>query len=302
VSDVSEQHKDLWDKAQIVLEPVGGLLTAIAVVWIGFITNRHLTARQDADAKERLYSELISRREDSESALRKDMFASIITSFLTKRDSRAPTSKEELEAKVLNLELLSYNFHESLNLTPLFLHLERAISEAPITREDRLEFVDRLKRMAAEVNRREGDLLESAGDSREWDVNLDSVPRTEGPSLRLDDATLTVDSVTRVFRLSAVGVDPARQELKLRLEVITPDTTADRKPEQATFTVGFFDFPMVDNTRLSRDQRCAVVLQQFDSSNAHIRLLYFPGSRASLRERPYYEEILENLQRKTPPS
>jgi len=297
---VSEERKDLWDKARIVLEPVGGLLTAIAVVWIGFLTNRHLTLRQDAGAKERLYSELISRREESESALRKDMFASIITSFLTQRDTHAPSSKEELEAKVLNLELLSYNFHESLNLTPLFLHLVRAISEAPIGREDRLQFVDRLKRMAAEVNRREGDLLESAGDSREWDVNLDSVPRAEGPSLRLDDATLTVDTITRVFRLSAVGVDLARQELKLRLEVITPDTTADRKSEQATFSVGFFDFPMVDNTRLSRDQRCAVVLQQFDSSHAHIRLLYFPGSRASLRERPYYEEILENLRRQTP--
>ncbi len=81
--------------------------------------------------------------------------------------------------------------------------------------------------------------------------------------------------------------------------MITPDNTADRKSEQARFTMGFFDFPMVDNTRLSRDQRCAVVLQQFDSSHAHIRLLDFPGSRASLWERPYYEEILENLRRQT---
>src|SRR5512143_1254424 len=204
VSDVTEGPKDRWDKIHIVLGPVGGLLTALAVVWIGFLTNRHLTLRQDADAKERLYSELISRREDSESALRKDMFASIITSFLSRSESRSAGSKEEIEAKVLNLELLSYNFHESLNLTPLFLHLVRAISEAPLTRETRLQFLDRLKRMAAEINRREGDLLESAGESREWDVNLDSVPRTEGPSLRLDDATLTVDGVTRVFRLSAV--------------------------------------------------------------------------------------------------
>ena len=91
---MSEERKDLWDKARIVLEPVGGLLTAIAVVWIGFLTNRHLTLRQDAGAKERLNSELISRREESESALRKDMFASIITSFLTQRDTHAPSSKE----------------------------------------------------------------------------------------------------------------------------------------------------------------------------------------------------------------
>lgn len=301
MSNVSEGPKDLWDKAQIVLGPVGGLLTAMAVVWIGFLTNRHLTARQDADAKERLYSELMSRREDSESALRKDMFASIITSFLSQRDGRSASSKEDLEAKVLNLELLSYNFHESLNLTPLFLHLVRAISVAPIAQADRVRFIDRLRRMAAEINRREGDLLESAGDSREWDINLDSVPRTEGPSFQLDDATLTAESITRVFRVSAVGVDPAREELKIRVEVITDDSIAGQKVEQGTFHVGYFDFPMVDNTRLSRDQRYAVVLQQLDRSHARIRLLYFPGSRASLRERPYYEEILENLRRKTPP-
>ena len=37
----------------------GGLLTGIAIVWIGFITNKHLSQRQEVDAKERLYSELM---------------------------------------------------------------------------------------------------------------------------------------------------------------------------------------------------------------------------------------------------
>jgi hypothetical protein len=294
---MNEASKDIWDKAHIVLQPVGGLLTGIAIVWIGFITNRHLNQRQELDAKERLYSELMSRREDSESALRKDMFGSIITSFLSNQKPRAPTPVDELEAKVLNLELLSYNFHESLNLSPLFLHLGRAISEAAITPTQRIQYRDRLKRVAAEINRREGDLLEAAGESTEWDIDLDSIPTGEGPSYRIGEATLTVDGFTRVFQLTALGKDLERQELRVRLEVIGPDTTSERKQTQAVFTVGFFDFPMVDNTRLSNDQRCAVVLLVMDQSHARVRLLYFPGSRASLRERPYYEEILENLHR-----
>jgi len=61
----------------------------------------------------RIYLELTSKREESESALRKDMFVSIIESFL--RPGAAT-----LDERVLNLELLSYNFHESLNLKPLF--------------------------------------------------------------------------------------------------------------------------------------------------------------------------------------
>jgi hypothetical protein len=53
----------------------------------------------------------MSRREEAESSLRKDMFVSIIASFLK-------PGTNDLSAKVLNLELLAYNFHDSLNLKP----------------------------------------------------------------------------------------------------------------------------------------------------------------------------------------
>ena len=75
---------------------------------------------QTSDTNARLYSELTSRREESESALRKDMFTSIINSFLRE----GPATPEQ---KMLNLELLVYNFHESLDLKPLFQHIQRNI-------------------------------------------------------------------------------------------------------------------------------------------------------------------------------
>jgi hypothetical protein len=52
---------------------------------------------------------------------------------------------------------------------------------------------------------------------------------------------------------------------------------------------------MIDNTRLSNDQRVAVVLTDMNPAGASLSLVYFPGSRASLREKPYYEEILKKL-------
>jgi hypothetical protein len=61
------------------------------------------------------------------------------------------------------------------------------------------------------------------------------------------------------------------------------------------FSVGFFSTPMIDNTRLSNDQRVAMVLTNLNSAGAGLSLLYFPGSRASLREKPYYKEILRKL-------
>jgi hypothetical protein len=70
-------------------------------------------------------------------------------------------------------------------------------------------------------------------------------------------------------------------------------TTASRYTVE--FPLGFFSTPMIDNTRLSNDQRVAIVLSDMNDAGASLSLVYFPGSRASLREKPYYEEILRKL-------
>jgi hypothetical protein len=61
------------------------------------------------------------------------------------------------------------------------------------------------------------------------------------------------------------------------------------------FWIGYFDFPMIDNTRLTHDQRAAVVLNAFEEGSADVTLAYFPGSYASLKEKPYYQEVVQNL-------
>src|SRR5687767_3390278 len=110
-----KQGKDVWDKLQIVLHPLNGLLTAIAVALLGYYTSSILRSSEEQTTKQRVYTELTTSREQAESILRKDMFLSIIETF------QRPESSS-VEAKMLNLELLTYNFHDSLNLKPLFTH------------------------------------------------------------------------------------------------------------------------------------------------------------------------------------
>jgi hypothetical protein len=62
-----------------------------------------------------------------------------------------------------------------------------------------------------------------------------------------------------------------------------------------TFHVSYFDFPMIDNTRLSRDQRAAVALNEFGEGGADLTLVFFPGSYASLKEKVSYDEVVEKL-------
>jgi len=281
--------KDHWDKAAIVLHPVGGLLTAVAIALFGFVTSNVLNRRQAVETNTRLYSELMSRREESESALRKDMFVSIINSFLTPGGS-------DLNAAVLNLELLAYNFHESLNLKPLFFDCQRRIDRAragatPAAGAELDAYETRLESVAREIARKQMIVLEGVG--RKFDRTIDMTNDPVGESL--EPATLTLDSIPTQFGIDILDVDRVNREITVGLTIETPDPVEGRQTKTATFTVSFFDFPMIDNTRLPRGQRCGIILNGFSAQSADITLVLFPGAYASLKEKPYYSEVLESV-------
>ena len=242
---------------------------------------------QTADTNARLYSELISRREESESALRKDMFTSIINSFLG-------AGPQTLDQRILNLELLVYNFHESLNLKPLFLHIGRLARQSG----ERRELLARLERVAEEVAKKQMLVIEEGGANFDATVNAKtlSFPLPDGSEAPFIARDLVVDGIKRNFRLEVLGATTDPEQLQLRITVRTDengrtDTTATE------FWLGHFDFPMIDNIRLPHDQRLAVVLNAFDGASglADVTVAYFPGKYAGLREKPYYDEVLAKL-------
>ncbi len=292
-----EEKKDIWQKLATILQAGGGLLTAITVAALGFIGSNYLKDREIAqnslqermqanETNVRVYTELMSRREEAESALRKDMFVSMIQSFLK-------PGTTSLDEKVLNLELLSYNFHESLNLKPLFLYIDRQIHASQDPR--RKEYLERVQNVAAEITRKQMLTLEGAGAKFDRIVDLGALKASPG-GVPLDEGTLSLEGIQRHFSIYVQEADRTTRELKVRLEVRTPQDTAESfETSSVEFWVGFFDFPMIDNTRLDHDQRCAVVLNAFEDDSADITLVYFPGSYASLKEKPYYQEVVENL-------
>jgi len=278
--------KDWWDKAAIILHPVGGLLAALAVAGLGFFGSQFLEKRQAEETRARFYSELISKREEADSALRKDMFMSILQSFLKPEST-------SIEDRILKLELLAYNFHESLNLKPLFTQLDTDISRSAAS--GKRDQMDRLEKIAREVARKEMVVLEGVGKSFEQTVDFEDVAKSPG-GLALEPAKLTLNGIDREFAIVVKKVDVNRKEMLVRLEVRTPrGPLGDYDTDEAEFWSGFFDFPMIDHTRLSRDQRCAVVVRNFGKSSARIALVDFPGSYASLKEKPYIQEMIKDL-------
>jgi hypothetical protein len=91
-------------------------------------------------------------------------------------------------------------------------------------------------------------------------------------------------------------VDEAQEQLLLRLEVKAPEGQPDLPDTRATFNVGYFDFPVIDNTRLTNGLRCAVTLTNYSKdAAADLTTVCFPGEFASLKDRPYYDEVIQKL-------
>ena len=286
----------VWHKSQTTLKALGGLLTAITVALVGIFGSQFLERQQARETSTRLFAELMTKREEADSSLRTEMFKSVINTFVQPKATG-------LEEKVLNLELLAYNFHESLDLGPLFKHVQKEI----LIKHAEKEYLDRLVRVTQQVTSKQVATLEEAGGKLDGRLDLDTL----GPegfdmidgSLRLRLATTDASEPPpreRHFTVTVLYADPRKKELRVRLRVRTlpiPGTDEQVSDQYSTFWVGFFDFPMIDNTRLSEGRRCAIVLRRFDPPNVEATLVYFPASRASLKEKPYYDELIHDLLR-----
>jgi hypothetical protein len=277
------KQKDFWDKVDIVLRPINGLLTALAVALLGYYTTSILRQSEVRETNQRVYTEVMSSREQAESGLRKDMFLSIMQIFLRPEGAG-------VESKMLNLEMLAYNFSESLNLKPLFAHMDRRINTAATS--EKKDYKERLDQVAREVKNRQMVLLEQVGRKFSRTIDFEKFRASPG-GMELEPEKLVLNNTEREFMLSVLGYDPGRQELTMELGVRTPRESSN--VQRRIFNVGFYDFPMIDNTRLSSDQRAAVVLNQTNEGGADLTLVYFPGSYASLKEKVSYDEVVEKL-------
>lgn len=289
-----EGGKDFWDKAEIILHPVGGLITAITIALVSYYASDYINKNQENEAKTRLYTELMSRREESESALRKDMFSSIINSALEEDVT--------MDEKILQLELLAYNFHESLNLTPLFTYLNRRNDLEIKDPKLNAAYQQRLHDMSKEVTAKQLASLEGVASIEKVVFFYDSLSYSPSDTFSCTflDSIVSSNEVIRIqhfAHLSILEKDSANASVQVRLKIYTRIPGKEDKVVDPTFDIDYFEFPMIDNTRLINDKRCAIVLRDFDTNNRFIELdlIFFPGSHSSLKERPYYDDIVAKL-------
>jgi DNA-binding transcriptional ArsR family regulator len=117
---------------------------------------------------------------------------------------------------------------------------------------------------------------------------------------------MSFDSIERQYRVVLGDLDPGRRTVSVTLEICWEDDEAARgkcprdDPQiSRPFTLDHFNFPKIDNTRLSDNQRFAVVLEDYetmgDNPEIVIAAVIFPSEHSSLRDRPSMEEAVELL-------
>src|SRR3954469_13251707 len=92
---------------------------AICIVPLLFELFAH--AHDERENQFRLYTELLSKREEADMAVRQGIFDKVFDKYL-------PPDSNDIDTRLVGLELMAANFHESVDISPLFWQLDRQVS------------------------------------------------------------------------------------------------------------------------------------------------------------------------------
>lgn len=293
----SQSRKSGWARFSGILRD---LATPLTVAIVGLLASIYVNRQQQLEANQRAFAELVSQRESADTNLRIEMFKTVLEGFL-RQDTTA------IQDQILKLEILAYNFNESLDLGPLFQDVFRRVNATNPTPSDPNRV--RLRHVAADVVAKQVEALTfELGVARDAPV-IDFAELSANPAglsdlvndvlqLRYPQESGVVHQPRR-FKVDIFGHDLNQQDLTVHLVISPPGQTGpDVTPEvDVRFRVGYFDFPAINNTRLSNGERCAIVVRNMDEYSAKISLVYFPANRAGLKDRMYVEEILDQMSR-----
>jgi hypothetical protein len=308
------------------LELVKILALPLVTLVLGYWFNSSLNQRQQDDTNKRLYAEMMGRREEADSNLRKDMFNSILATFMAKDPNGKVSSEELIRQQILSLELLAANFNDSLDIGPLFKDVQRRI--ALEERKTNAELRARLETVAQQVIEHQLTVVSDVGSVERGATvpakikDLSAHFMGFGARALTDRSTPPGEGVTRLcmsmrapdetrhfrqFTVDPIESDDTNREVKMHLyvskllkeeECKNPALDLVAKQEVDTnFEVGLFDFPLIDNTRLSNSERVTVSLTDLNADVLGVAIAYFPASRASLKDKPYYDELITTLVR-----
>lgn len=255
------------------LDLITKTVTALGALLAGVFIPIAINYNQEKNRETQLYVQIMTQREQSDSALRSQMFNALISSYFGQEILRDP------EKQMTYLHLLTLNFQEFFDARPLFEDLNKRVNP-----EQR------------------GRLLSIARDAAARQVNLLTKPDHEPMEIRL--CVQETDNCKKMQSFSLKGkqrVYPfAVRLLEVKPSEVRVRVSSDNERFNFTtveFETSFFDTPFMNNTKLADGSRFSFVLKYADPARkaASIEVVTFPEEYMNLRDRPYFDEMLSRL-------
>lgn len=326
--------RDLWGKTEALAKILAGIGVTIGSIAIPIIIGK----TSDQSHRAQVYMQVMSEREKADTAIRQEMFKTLLTNYLGRFDAdrNVLETPESFRRRIMFLDLLSLNFQEYLNARPLFedvrSRLERAkASERKGSKEyDAMgKLQEELFRVAKNVASRQSSTLALSGITRSFDmqkgetvcVRLHTVDNLKeldagsekplegtkkGSCTEGTDTERPIDKVLPAIEVELLQVNQADVQVRVtphRESFIKDTFVHSRRASPVEFQASYFDLPYMDNTRLFDGSRFALLLTSADKEEgtANFEVVIFRGDFSSLRDRPVFEEMLKKLNEEAKP-
>ena len=132
-------------------------------------------------------------------------------------------------------------------------------------------------------------------DPKDWLYNWpDDLGDLQGDTTNIN--LMTLESKTYRVTMHFRNLDNLHKSVTAGLTVDSIDTI---NPETAhtemEFNLDYFNFPLIDNTRLPNNQRIALVMEKFGETQIKVKVILFSGMYASQRDKPFLNEAIQQL-------
>lgn len=275
-----------------------------------------------------VYTKIMTERESSDNSIRANMFQMLFTAMFSKdvTSTNNPDNIRLIKQRVMFLDVLSRNF-DTVDIKPLFEELDGDLtakiyndqSYSDSLQKDYFAMRSELRRIGRNLSVKQLNALASLPGTVVKSIVL-LEDKDKNLVVMQDESSANSNGDTIPVEIKAQSLDDGKVEITLEYQKTKASDQGFKAP---SFVITFYDMPYIDNSIIDKDMRVGVVLTKYATTKdlelfrdridrrlikdyedlksggiakyAELRLIKFPAKYTGHRDRPYLQDILQNL-------
>lgn len=319
------KKKDLWD----IMQALGPALIAATVAIMGSVYSYQQAQMTKASEMREVYTKIMTERESSDNSIRANMFQMLFTAMFSKdiTSTKNPDNIRLIKQRVMFLDVLSRNF-DTVDIKPLFEELDSDLtakiyndqSYSDSSQKDYFAMRSELRRIGRNLSIKQLNALASLPGTVVKSITLMEDKDGHLQVIQDENTTNNGNGDSIPVEIKAQSIDDGKVEITLEYQKTKASDQGFKAP---SFMITFYDMPYIDNSIIDKDMRVGVVLTKYVATKdlnvfrdrldkrlmkdyedlkaggimkyAELRLIKFPAKYTGHRDRPYLQDILQEL-------